>query len=218
MSRQAIIFDLDGVLIDSAQAHLESWKQLAHELRHPFDEKRFLETFGRRNEEVIPSLFGPGRSPNVTRELSVRKEQIYRDLIRGRVPAIDGAVDLVRACADDGFAVALGSSAPRENAELVLEELGIRDCFGALVTDRDVPRGKPDPSVFLTAAERLAVTPRRCVVTEDAPAGIKAAKAADMTAVALVGAHARDTLLEADLIVGSLRELTPDRLRELIER
>jgi beta-phosphoglucomutase len=130
---------------------------------------------------------------------------------------MDGAVELIDALAAAGFRLAVGSSGPPENVALTLERLARAARFGALVTGRDVTRGKPDPQVFLIAAERLGATPARCIVVEDAPVGVAAAHAAGMASVALVGTVAAERLAGADLVVRSLRELDAPRLAALLE-
>lgn len=159
MPISAVIFDMDGVLIDSAEAHLESWRLLAAELGCEVTEQQFATSFGRQNRDIVPLLLGGDLDEDRVRQLGSRKEALYRDLVRGRVQAIDGAVDLVRRCRRAGLKLAVGSSAPPENIELVLDELGIADCFDVIVHDGDVGRGKPDPQVFLIAARRLGLAP-----------------------------------------------------------
>ena len=214
--RLAVIFDMDGVLIDSADAHLRSWHLLAEELDFYIAEERFLETFGQRNEDVLPSLFGSGRSAEEIHALGERKEALYRDLVRGRMPVIDGAVKLVRDCAAAGFKLAVGSSGPPENIALALDELAVKGLFDVVVSGEDVSVGKPDPAVFLLASERLQVPPKRCVVIEDAPSGVAAALAAGMAAVGLTITRAAEELASADLLVSQLAELTPAVLADLL--
>lgn len=215
MSIDAVIFDLDGVLIDSAEPHRQSWELLAQELGREVSDEQFAATFGRPNRAVVPQLFGPGLSDARVRELGDRKEELYRELVTGRLPVIPGASELVRSCRNAGLKLAVGSSAPPENLELALRELELSDLFDAVVCERDVEHGKPDPQVFLLAAERLGVPPDRCVVLEDAPSGVQAAKTAGMKCVGLTSLHAADTLSAADLVVDSLSGLTPERLQRM---
>jgi beta-phosphoglucomutase len=214
----AVIFDMDGVLIDSAADHLRSWRVLAGELGVEVSDEDFLRTFGRQNRDVIPMLFGSGRTREEIDRLGDHKEAIYRELVRGRVPAIGGAVALVRRCAAGGFKLAIGSSGHPENIALALEELGVSEFFAAVVSSDDVSRGKPDPAVFLCAARKLGVTPCRCVVIEDAPAGIEAALAADMAAVALARQHPRSKLARAHLVVDTLEEVDARSLFDLLKK
>jgi beta-phosphoglucomutase len=216
--RRAVIFDVDGVLVDSYHAHLESWVLMAREHGLHITEQEFASTFGQTSREIIARFWGPDLSAADRGALDARKEAIYRDLIRARFPAMDGAVELIDALGSAGFLLAVGSSGPPENIDLTLERLGRRASFQARVTGRDVTRGKPDPQVFAIAAERLGVAADRCVVIEDAPVGIAAARAAGMASVALVGTAPAPALAAADLVVTSLRELTPPAVASLVDR
>jgi beta-phosphoglucomutase len=212
-----IIFDMDGVLVDSARPHLRSWQLVARELGRDVTDEQFRETFGRQNRDIVPLLFGCHDDESVQR-VSNRKEQLYRDLIRNDIPAVDGAADLVRDCRRSGFRLAVGSSGPPENVDLVLDGMGIRGFFDAVITARQVTRGKPDPQVFQLAASALDLPPQRCAVIEDAPSGIDAALAAGATAIALAGTHPLETLQRARVVVTSLRQLSPDSIRQLVRR
>jgi beta-phosphoglucomutase len=220
--RYATIFDVDGVLVDSYEAHFESWKRLADETGVAFTEDDFASTFGRSSSDIIRSCGFvttlEGESAEVNR-LDERKEELYREVVTDAFPSMDGAVELIDALGDDGFLIAAGSSGPPENVELTLEKLDRQSAFGAVITGSDVTHGKPHPEVFLLAAEHLGVNPSRCVVIEDATAGIEAAHAAGMACVGLVSTgRTRKELVPADLVVDSLRELTPMRLRTLIDQ
>ncbi len=129
-----------------------------------------------------------------------------------------GAVELIRRLGEFGLRLAIGSSGPPANVELVVDELRIRAYFGALVTGEDVSHGKPDPEVFLLAAERLSVRPAECVVIEDAPAGIEAAHRGGMAAVGLAVVHPAGKLTAAELVVSSLRQLRPEQIMALSRR
>jgi beta-phosphoglucomutase len=213
-----VIFDVDGVLVDSYDAHYQSWRDILAEHGRELTEQDFARTFGRTSREVIAQLWGRDVSAAESRDIDERKEALYRDIVRRRFPAMDGAVALIDALRAAGFALAVGSSAPPENVLLSLDGLGRRDAFGAVVTGHDVTRGKPDPQVFLLAAERLGIRPALCAVIEDAAPGIRAAQAAGMASVALVGTTTADELRAAGArrTVNALRELSPDVLRDLI--
>lgn len=215
----AVIFDMDGVLVDSYRAHFESWQTLAREHGRTFSEEDFARTFGRTSRDIIESLWGnpPVSAPDIQR-MDERKEALFRERIAHHFPAMDGARELIASLREAGFRVAVGSSGPPENVDLVLDQLGPRALFDAVVNGRDVVRGKPDPQVFLLASERLGVPPARCVVVEDAPAGIAAAKRAGMASVALLstGRRAEDFKdVTPSRLVRSLRELTPQLLAAL---
>jgi beta-phosphoglucomutase len=216
--RLAVIFDVDGVLVDSYRAHLESWQRVAASYGLRMSEADFAATFGRTSPDIIRTLWGDrGFADEQVAEFDERKEAEYRRILAEDFPAMPGAAELVDALAESGFVLAAGSSGPPANVELSLEKLGRRERFRAEVTGRDVTRGKPDPQVFQIAAERLGVAPRFCAVIEDAPAGVAAAKRARMAAIGLASTgRSREELSDADLTVSSLRELTPAILRELI--
>ncbi len=214
---RAVLFDVDGVLVDSYAAHRRSWQRLAAEEGLPFSEEAFRRAFGRTSRESI-AYFWPGRSSDAAR-LDARKEELFRAEIRERFPAMDGARELVQALHAAGFALAVASSAPPENVELTIERLAVRGCFAAIVTGHDVSRGKPDPQVFLLAAERLGVPPARCVVVEDAPPGVLAAHRGGMKAVALLSTGRRREdfdEVKPELVVTSLSELSLTTFEQLL--
>ncbi len=216
MGEKAVIFDVDGVIVDSYRPHFEGWRRMLAELGEEFTEETFRGTFGRTNRDIFADLFGDKYSDADVLVAAERKEALYREIIRADFPAIDGAVELIDALADAGFRLAVGSSGPPENVALTIECLGRGEKIAARVTGADVERGKPDPQVFQLAAEKLGVAPHECVVVEDATVGVAAAKAAEMACVALTGTATREQLGEADLVVDSLRELSAERITALI--
>ncbi|MFH0981172.1 MAG: HAD family phosphatase [Planctomycetota bacterium] len=215
MPAAGIIFDLDGVLIDSADAHLQSWRLLARRRGRSVSTESFRATFGRSNADIIPILFPEETTPEGRHRIAAEKEAAYRDLIRGRVPVVQGAVKLVRDCHAAGLKLAIGSSAPPENIALVLQEMGVTDCVSVVVSGDDVRRGKPDQEVFLTAAERLGLPPIACVVIEDAPAGVEAALRANMKVVAVTTTHPAEALKGSHWVTASVADLSADLLRRL---
>ena len=214
-SRVGVIFDVDGVLVDSARPHFESWRQLAQECGGTVTEEQFTATFGRTNRDIIPIVLGEVSEARM-QTLGARKEEIYRDLIRESTPIVDGATVLIRALHDAGVLLAVGSSGPRENVDLVLEAMNARDLMSAVVSADDVTRGKPDPQVFTVACERLDLDPGRCVVVEDAPAGIAAARAAGTRTVAVLMHHPAEAFERADCVVSRLAELSGEQLKLLV--
>jgi beta-phosphoglucomutase len=219
MPRRAVIFDMDGVLIDSYHAHFEAWQRLGLELGQPITEEVFVPSFGRRNIEVFRMLWGEGISEAEVERWDEWKEVAYRQIITENFPGMDGAADLLDALKAAGFAVAIGSSGPPENVTAAIHGLRRAEIFDTIVSRDDVTHGKPHPEVFLTAAARLGLDPRQCAVVEDSLAGLEAARAAGMMAIALIGTYPREVLApHADLVVDSLRELTPANVAELIDQ
>jgi beta-phosphoglucomutase family hydrolase len=213
-----VIFDMDGVLILTADAHFQSWRDTARRHGVAVDYDKFIRTFGRTNPDIIRLWWGDDVAPERLATIADEKEGAFRDIIRHEVPLAPGCRELLESLAGAGFALAVGSSAPPENIDLVLDAADIRRFFAAVVDGSMVKRGKPAPDVFLMAAENLGLEPRACAVIEDAPAGIKAAVAAGTMAVGVAATHAARELTDAGAHVVSpaLRDLSAALLRDLI--
>jgi len=214
---KAVIFDLDGVLVDTAQAHRQAWYDLAAEQGVPMSDEFFYNTFGMQNYQILPMLLGVDLSEEQIEQLSRWKERRYREIVVQQLRPVQGAHQLLSRLKDARFHLAVGSSAPRENLELILQRAHFATYFDTYVTSEDVSNGKPAPDTFLKAAERLQVAPRCCVVVEDAVPGIQAARAARMAVVAVTTSRSRQDLAEADIVVDSLAELGADDFIRLIE-
>ncbi len=215
----AVIWDVDGTLVDTAELHFQAWVELARQLDKPFTRADFAATFGRRNPDIIHQLFGHHYTRPEVDELGNRKEELYRASARQGVSLLPGVRELLEAVQAAGFRQAIGSSAPRHNLDLILTLTETRHFFGAVVSMEDTQRGKPDPQVFQIAAERLSVAPAHCLVLEDAVAGVQAAKAGGMKclAVRFVGHHSAEALAQAgaDLVVPSLEQVSLDSIRRI---
>lgn len=212
----AVIWDLDGVLVDSTEGHFAAWQRLFAEEGLQLDRAGFLRTFGQRNDSVLRAALGPDLPAERIQMLGERKEAYFRSLVPQWVRPTAGAVALLSGLHAAGARQAIGSSAPRANVETILSALGVSGLFGATVTAEDVSRGKPAPDVFLTAAARLGVPPARCIVLEDAPPGVEAARAAGMRCVAVTTTRPAADLQRADRVVVSLTELSAAVLRALL--
>jgi len=219
MSLAAVIFDFDGVVIDSHEAHERSWFALAEELGRTLARETFVSTFGQRNESILPFLGWAGEDDHRRiQELGDRKEDLYRRIIRDKgIEPLPGVVALLQDLQNNGIPCAIGTSTPRANVECVLEITGLAGYFRDIAASEDVSRGKPDPEVFLKAAVKLGAEPASCVVIEDAQVGIRAAKAAGMKSIAVTTTHPAESLApeSPDRIVLSLETLNVDVLRHL---
>jgi len=211
------IFDMDGVLVDSRDAHRESWFVLARETGVETTDELFERTFGMQNRTIMPLFFGRELTRAEIQRHSDRKEAVFRELIKGKLERLPGALELARALRKAGWALAIGSSGPRENVRFLLEEMGAGDLFRVVVAHEDVSRGKPEPDVFLEAARKLHVDPSRCVVFEDAVAGVEAGRAAGMKVVAITSTVAAGELGAADVIVDSFLDVDVERITALVE-
>jgi beta-phosphoglucomutase family hydrolase len=204
---KAVLWDLDGVLVDTAPFHFRAWQELFQSLGKSFAEADFRRTFGLRNDAILRDILGE-LTPAKVERLAQRKEELYRDKIKGRVMAIPGAIELLRCLQQEGRKIAIVSSTTRENVRVVLSSLGLEGVFEAVVAEEDAPKGKPDPQGFLVAAEKLGVAAGECVVIEDAPGGVEAARRAGMRCIGVTTSRPRKALSDADLVVDSLREAT----------
>lgn len=202
---KAVLWDLDGVLVDTASFHFQAWQELSQSLGKSFADADFRRTFGLRNDAILRDILGE-LEPAEAERLARKKEELYREKIGGRVTAIPGAVGLLRRLQQRGSKMAIVSSTPRENVRVVLHSLGLEGLFDVVVAEEDAPRGKPDPQGFLLAAEKLGVAARECVVIEDAPGGVEAAKRAGMGCIGLTTSRPKEALASADLVVDSLEE------------
>lgn len=210
----AVLWDLDGTLVDSEEYHWRAWRDTMAAEGVSITREQFLATFGQRNDSIVPQLLGTRADPERVRRIGDAKEVCYRRLVReGGLSPSPGAAERVKRLKDEGWLQAIASSAPRLNVEVVLEVLGFTDHFQAIVSAEDVRAGKPDPEVFLVAASRLRVPPERCIVVEDAPAGIEAARRAGMRSI---GLNRPGASLDADIAVSSLADLPPDAFSRLI--
>ncbi len=187
---EAVIFDWDGVVVDSSAAHKASWEQLAEERKLVLPVDHFILSFGRINKVIIPEIFRWTLDPELIKELGDQKEFLYREILeKTDLVALPGALNLFNDLKDAGIPMAIGTSTPLKNVEAVIEMIGAQDIFDTIISSEDVRAGKPDPEVFLKAASALGAAPENCVVFEDALYGIQAALAARMKAVALTTTH-----------------------------
>jgi HAD superfamily hydrolase (TIGR01509 family) len=213
------LFDWDGVVIDSSSQHEESWTLLARELGRPLPDDHFLRGFGMKNQVIIPEILDWTRDPDEIHRYSLRKEELYRAIVRERgIEPLPGVIDLLRRLRDHGVPCAVASSTHRENIEAIFDAIGVREYFAAVVTAEDVSRGKPDPEVFLESAARIGRDPRHCVVFEDAHVGIEAGLAAGAKVIAVATTNPIESLGKANLAVASLQDVSWPLFRGLFRR
>lgn len=195
---------MDGVIADTAPYHLKAWQEVFRERGVNFTAEDFRRNFGQRNDTIIGNTLGEDIPQSEIDVIASDKERNFRHRVRQNIKPLPGAIKLITSLKEHGFSVALASSAPVENIQLVIRGLGIESSFQAIVSGREVTKGKPNPQVFLLAAERLGVEPRDCIVIEDAIAGVAAAKRAGMYCLAVTNTHPRHSLTEADFVVDTL--------------
>jgi len=210
------IFDWDGVIIDSSSHHEESWERLAAETGRTLPPGHFKKGFGMKNEVIIPNVLGWTQDADLIQQYSLRKEELYRQIVveRGIAP-LPGVEALLTRMQKRGIPCAIGSSTHRLNIETALNFLGFGKFFTAIVSAEDVTHGKPHPEVFLTAAARIHRHPANCVVFEDAVFGIEAAHRGGMRAVAVATTHSIELLDSADVAVSRLDQLRVEQFENL---
>jgi beta-phosphoglucomutase len=202
----AVLWDVDGVLLDSAEQHRRAWEQTARREGLPYSDADFWATFGMRNADVIPRLYHLAGPAERVATLGERKEELYRELLRQEAVALPGARELMAALHAAGYHQAIGSSAPVANQRLIVELLGLSPWLDGWVSGEQVRHGKPAPDIFLAAAERAGTPPKHCLVIEDAPAGVAAAHAGGMRCLAVRRAGQPDApgIEAADYVADSL--------------
>ena len=211
----ALLWDLDGTLVDSADYHWQSWRSAMDAEGLPITFRQFLDGFGQRNDRILATWLGAGADPDRVHRIAETKEREYRRLaIEGGLTPLPGAAEWLARLHADGWRQAIASSAPLANVEVMLAALRIGDVFDAIVSAEDVTAGKPDPQVFLKAAEKLGAPPSQCIVVEDAAAGVEAARRAGMRSVGV----SRTGTLDADVFVRSLADLPANAFSALLSR
>ena len=215
-SNFCVIFDMDGVLADTGPIHYESWVRMAKEIGKKFTRKFFNLTFGQQSVPITRILVGDNVDQELVEKWANLKERYYREMAEEKIVPLPGVLSLLQELETLGFKLAVGSSGPPENVDLLLESLRIKHYFDIVITASDVKNGKPAPDVFLIASKKLTVLPSNCVVIEDAPVGIEAAKSAGMKCIALRTTHCNVELLKADLIVSDLSQISGQDIIKLL--
>ena len=212
------IFDWDGVIIDSSRYHEESWVRLAKQENKGLTPGYFKKAFGKRNESIIPEVLNWTQEKTEIKRLSDLKENLYRRIMADRgISPLPGVKSFLKMLQKNNIPCCVGSSTPRLNITTALSLLGWEIYFPKIIAAEDVSKGKPDPQVFLLAAQKLHLSPDRCIVFEDAFVGIQAAKAGGMKVVAVTTTHLASELTKADMVVNQLDEISIAQLKALFE-
>ena len=212
---KAVLWDMDGTLIDSGEYHWLTWHDALADLGVTLTREDFNGWFGSRNDRILSRYF-PGISASDIQRIGDLKEERYRELVRrDGVVLLPGIGDWLARLREAGWRQAVASSAPPANIDVLVEVLGLHDTFNAVVSAEEVAHGKPAPDVFLRAAEKVGVPPARCVVVEDAAIGVEAGRRGGMRTIGIEGGHSHGPL-QADVVTRSMADLPLDTFDKLL--
>ncbi len=216
---KAVIFDLDGVLIDSEKLHYITWKKAFMEKGAELPLEEYREHYFGITATDIVKQFAERRnmplSSEELKELAYRKNVHYRELVAKELEPVKGAPELLEKLKKANFMIALATSTTRKNLQAVMKKTGLGRYMDSMVCAQDITKGKPDPEIFLKAASNIREKPENCLVIEDAPLGINAAKRAGMKCIAVATTHKTPELANADMVVKDLSQLTVEKIRGL---
>ena len=215
--KNAVIFDMDGVLVDNRDIHIEAFQMLFKELGLHATYEQLLMSFGKVNTQIFQDIFGKDRfSQEEINRMGIAKEEIYRDIFSKKIEPAPGLIPFLKDLKSKNTKIAVGSSGPRVNVEFVLDRCGITEYFDAIADGNMISKGKPDPEVFLLAAKLLGKNPSECIVFEDAIVGIEAGKRAGMTVIAMETTFPREMLAGSgyDRLISSFREVDSSILEQ----
>lgn len=208
-AQRAFIFDMDGTIVDNMAFHTKSWVTFFERRGHALDPDEFFRsTAGRQGHEIMRTYLGAHITKEESAALDAEKESLYRELYAPHRATVTGFDRLIAAAKADGVALAVGTAAPTDNVVFTLDGLDLRRHFDAIVGAADVARGKPNPDVFLLAAERCGAAPEHCIVFEDAPLGVEAARRAGMRAVVLTTTLPAEAFAEYDNVIRVARDFS----------
>lgn len=208
----AVIFDLDGVIVDNMKYHRLAWEKFLEKYASWIDIKEFSRHFGKRNEILLEMVFERRLSLKEVKSYGEEKESLYRELYAEDIETISGLLEFLKVLKKKKKKTAVASAAPPVNVDFVLDKTGIREFFNVVLNAEDVKRGKPDPEIYLKTAQMLACSPRSCLVFEDSIPGLQAAKNAGMKVTALTTTYPPAELRDADFIINDFTEVDLDNI------
>ena len=215
-NKKAVIWDMDGIIADTAQYHLKGWQIVFGKRGVNYTEEDYRRNTGKRSDGIIKNILGAEAAQDEIMAIIREKDETFRQLIGQTIRPFPGVLKLITSLKEHGFKIAIASSAPMENIQLITQGLKIHNRFDAIISGWEVTKGKPDPQTFLLAAEKLGVEAEDCIVIEDAISGVTASKRAGIRCIAVTNTTSKEKLREADLIIDTLEEITIDDLERLL--
>ena len=208
-SQRAFIFDMDGTIVDNMAFHTKSWLAFFERRGQTLDADEFFRaTAGRQGHEIMSTYLGSHLTKEESAALDFEKESLYRELYAPHLAAVNGFVEFIARAKSAGIKLAVATAAPTENIAFTLDGLDLRKEFDAIAGAADVARGKPNPDVFLLAADRSGALPVNSIVFEDAPLGVEAARRAGMRAVVLTTTLPAEAFAEFDNVIAIVNDFT----------
>ena len=206
MTIKGILWDMDGVLVDTNEFHYQAWSRTLALFQIPFSRELFHQGFGMKNWDMLTNLLGHPPEQALFTEINDQKEENFRQIIHRQARSLPGTVESLRLLKSLGLPQAIASSAPQQNIDILVDELEIRDFFDAILS-ADNMAGKPAPDVFLASAKAIGIPPQDCLAVEDSVMGVSAAKLAGMTCLAVTNTNPVEALHQADYVVDNLLQL-----------
>lgn len=216
MTIRGVLWDMDGVLVDTGEFHYQAWTNTLALHNIPFSREFFRETFGMNNWGILNKLLGHEPDQALYETISHQKEEMFRQVIHGNAKPLPGVLEVLRFLKSRNIRQAIASSAPPENIDVLVDDLGLRNSFDAIVSGYKLP-GKPAPDVFLASAQAIGVLSQDCMVIEDAVAGVEGAKRAGMLCLAVTNTNSAEKLQMADYVVDSLLQLDAKTLEKFLK-
>lgn len=218
MSSYAVIFDMDGVIIDSNPFHKISLRQFCEKYGyHLSDQELINKIYGRTNKDWIANLFGALSKEELSR-YGEEKEALFREIYKNDISALRGLPEFLESLKEKNIPIAIGTSAPRSNVDFVLASTGLEKYFSVILDESNVEQGKPNPEIYLKVAAKLGYEPGRCIVFEDSLSGVESAQRAGAKVVGVATTHTFDELNHTDFVIQDFMDLDPTFLFSTVFR
>lgn len=213
---KAVIFDMDGVLVDNNPWHIEAWITFCrtHSLKKKADE--LISHLGNTNVDYLEFLFSRKLSLHEINSYSNEKEEIFREIYKNHMKPVNGLLDLLDLLKEEAYSLAVATSAPTKNVDYILDGIGIRDRFHVIVDASIIKKGKPDPEIYLLVSHKLGVPASKCIVFEDSIHGVQAAVSAGMHAIGVLTTQTKDKLDKAHYLIKDFTEISADLLNRIL--